>query len=36
MDVAVAEADRDLLVGPYLAASLDGLPSAPHESGTER
>ena len=33
VDVAVAESDRELLVGPYLAASLDGLPSAPREKG---
>ena len=33
LDVAVAEADRTLLVGPYLVAALRGLPSAPHEQG---
>ena len=33
VDVAVAETDRDLLVGPYLSAVLDGLPSAPREKG---
>lgn len=33
VDVVVAEADRDLLVGPYLIAALDGLPSAPREQG---
>lgn len=31
LDVAVADADKELLVGPYLAAALTGLPSARHE-----
>jgi hypothetical protein len=33
VEVAVAEADRFLLVGPYLAAGLSGLPRAPRERG---
>jgi hypothetical protein len=31
LDVAVADGDKERLVGPYLAAALTGLPSAPHE-----
>jgi hypothetical protein len=33
LEVAVAEASRALLVGPYLAAGLSGLPRAPREHG---
>lgn len=31
LEVAVAETDKELLVGPYLTAALTGLPSAPRE-----
>jgi hypothetical protein len=33
LEVAVAEASRPLLVGPYLAAGLTDLPRAPREQG---
>lgn len=33
LEIAVAEADRGLLVGPYLTAAMTGLPAAPHERG---
>lgn len=31
LDVAVADVDKELVVGPYLTAALTGLPSAPRE-----
>lgn len=31
LDVAVADVDKEMLVGPYLTAAMTGLPSAPRE-----